>query len=210
MFEELKNFLKSRKKLNLFLIAVNILVFFIMEFTKQQNKFYLGGACYTPYILEGEYYRLFTSMFLHFGIEHLGNNMISLLFLGDYLERMVGTWKYGVIYIVGGLIGNLVSVAVEMHTGRYALSAGASGAVFAVIGALLYVVLRNRDRLGETFGKKMVFIVMLMLFQGFTSTGVDNSAHVGGLLGGIFLGVLLYHKKKITRGSKMDFGEYVS
>lgn len=210
MIEELRDFLKSRKKLNLFFVAVNILIFFIMEFTKEQEWFYLEGACYTPYILEGEYYRLFTGMFLHFGIQHLGNNMLSLLFLGDFLERMMGTWKYGVVYLVGGLLGNMVSMAVEMQTGDYALSAGASGAVFAVIGALLYVVFRNRDRLGETFGKRMVFIVILMLFEGFTSTGVDNSAHIGGLLSGILLGVLLYRKKKITHRNKMDFGGYVS
>lgn len=208
MVRELKNFLKSRQKLNLCLIAVNILVFLVMEITKQQNFFYIEGACYTPFILDGQYYRLFTSMFVHFGIEHLGNNMLSLLFLGDLLERMVGKWKYCVIYIGGGLLGNLLSMAIEMGTGDYALSAGASGCIFAVIGALIYIVMHNRDRMGEAFGKRMIFIVILMLFQGFTSSGVDNSAHVGGLLGGIVLAILLCSKKTIIHKNRKDFGGY--
>ena len=114
-------------------------------------------------------------MFLHFGIEHLGNNMLSLIFLGDILEQIVGKWKYLIIYMGGGLLGNLLSMVLEIRTGDYAISAGASGAVFAVIGALLYIVFQNRARLGETFGKRMAFMAVLMLFQGFTSAGVDLS-----------------------------------
>lgn len=208
MIKELKRFLKARQKVNLFFIAVNILVFVIMEFTKKQNWFYIEGASYTPFILEGQYYRLFTSMFLHFGIEHLGNNMLSLLFLGDLLERMVGRWRYIVIYLGGGFLGNLLSMVIEIHTGDYAVSAGASGAVFAVIGGLLYVVFQNRARLGETFGKRMLFMAALMLFQGFTSAGIDNSAHVGGLIGGILLALLLCRRKIMIHRNKKDFGEY--
>ena len=189
------------------MIAVNILIFVIMELTRQQDWFYVEGASYTPFILDGQYYRLVTSMFLHFGIEHLGNNMICLLFLGDLLERLVGKWRYCVIYLGGGLIGNLLSMAVEMRTHDYALSAGASGAIFAVIGALLFLVLRNRERMGESFGRRMLFIVFLMLFQGFTASGVDNSAHIGGLIGGIALAFLLCRKIIIHRKEK-DFGEY--
>ena len=94
-----------------------------------------------------------------------------------------------------------------MRTHDYALSAGASGAIFAVIGALLYIVLRNRERMGEAFGKRMLLIVFLMLFQGFTSSGVDNSAHIGGLIGGMILSCLLC-RKIIIRRKKKDFGEY--
>ena len=207
MITELKDFLRSRQKINLSFIAVNILIFVIMELTQQQDWFYVEGACYTPFVLNGQYYRLFTSMFLHFGIEHLGNNMICLLFLGDMLERLAGKWRYCVIYLGGGLLGNLLSMAVEMRTHDYALSAGASGAIFAVIGALLYIVLRNRERMGEAFGKRMLLIVFLMLFQGFTSSGVDNSAHIGGLIGGMILSCLLC-RKIIIRRKKKDFGEY--
>ena len=179
--EELK-----KEPVTVFLILVNALVFLVVEFTGgSEDTLHMlqCGAAYTPSILDGEYFRIFTCMFLHFGAKHLGNNMLSLIFLGDILEQIVGKWKYLIIYMGGGLLGNLLSMVLEIRTGDYAISAGASGAVFAVIGALLYIVFQNRVRLGETFGKRMAFMAVLMLFQGFTSAGVDNGAHVGGMLG---------------------------
>lgn len=92
--DELKAFLKSRSVLNLTIVIINILVFFLLDFTgNTENAQFMAahGACYAPWVIErGEYYRLFTCMFLHFGIEHLFNNMLSLLFLGDLLENWLG------------------------------------------------------------------------------------------------------------------------
>ena len=109
------------------------------------------GAAYTPMIIEGgEYYRLFTCMFLHFGIEHLLNNMLVLFVLGSRLERVIGKiWNPLIIYIVGGLLGNVISVLVELKSMDFAVSAGASGAVFAVMGAMIYIVIRNKGWLGD-------------------------------------------------------------
>ena len=102
------------------------------------------GACYTPYVLEHhEYYRLFTCMFLHFGIQHLIGNMLVLIFLGDTLEQTVGKIRYLIIYILGGLAGNLLSMYHSIQTQDFAVSAGASGAIFAVVGALIYIVAVN-------------------------------------------------------------------
>ena len=84
-------------------------------------------------------------------------------------------------------------------TGEYAVSAGASGAVFGIIGALLYVVIRNKGQIGTISGRGLVFMVILSLYYGFTSSGVDNLAHIGGLIAGFVLGVLLYWKRNRKR-----------
>ena len=129
------------------LILINIIVFLAVECTgSSQNTMHMldCGAAYTPMIIEGgEYYRLFTCMFLHFGIEHLLNNMLVLFVLGSRLERVIGKMKFLIIYIVGGLLGNVISVLIELKSMDFAVSAGASGAVFAVMGAMIYIVIRK-------------------------------------------------------------------
>lgn len=203
---ELKDFLKSRTIVNLIIVLLNIGIFIVLEIggdTEDANYMLTRGASFTPWILEnGEYYRLFTCMFLHFGIQHLAGNMLLLIFLGDILERTVGKFKYLLIYLIGGVGGNVLSVLYELKTGDVAVSAGASGAIFAVIGALVYIIARNKGRLEDLTGKRMLLMAALTLFHGFTSVGVDNSAHVGGLIGGTILSILLYHKKRIPYAEK--------
>lgn len=197
--EDLKYELK-KEPLTAVLVILNIIAFVISEIMggSQDTRVMLeAGAAYTPYILEkGEYYRLFTCMFLHFGIEHLLNNMLILLVIGGRMERTIGKLRFLLIYILGGLGGNIISLFFEMKNMDYGVSAGASGAVFAVMGALIYVVLRHKGRVEDLSTKQIVFMSVLSLYFGFTSTGVDNAAHVGGLLVGAFLAVLLYHPKK--------------
>ena len=169
------------------LILINIIVFLAVECTgSSQNTMHMldCGAAYTPIIIEGgEYYRLFTCMFLHFGIEHLLNNMLVLFVLGSRLER------------VGGLLGNVISVLVELKSMDFAVSAGASGAVFAVMGAMIYIVIRNKGWLGDLSARQILVMAFFSLYYGFTSTGVDNTAHVAGLVCGIMISILLYHPR---------------
>lgn len=197
--EDLKYELK-KEPVTASLVVLNLIAFFISEIMggSQDTQVMLeAGAAYTPFILEkGEYYRLFTCMFLHFGIEHLLNNMLILFVIGGRLERTLGKLRLVIIYILGGLGGNIISMFLEMKNMDYHVSAGASGAVFAVMGALLYVVIRHKGRVEDLSAKQIVFMAALSLYFGFTSTGVDNAAHVGGLLVGAFLAVLLYHPKK--------------
>ena len=180
--------------------AVNVIVFFVLSvggMTEDAGYMLSHGAMYVPYITErGEWYRLFTSMFLHFGFQHLMNNMVIFVLLGWNLEVEIGKIKYLIIYFASGLCGNVVSMAGDMRTGEYVVSAGASGAIFGVIGALLYVALRNRGRIGNVSGRGILFMVIISLYYGFTSGGVDNLAHIGGLVSGFLLGVLLYWKRK--------------
>lgn len=151
------------------------------------------GAGYTPAIIQGEYYRIFTSMFLHFGPQHLGNNMLVLFVLGGRLERTVGKLKYLLIYLLGGMGGNLLCIFFELDSGDFAVSAGASGAVFAVMGAMIYAVIRGRGHIEDLSARQVVIMVAFSLYFGFTSEGVDNAAHVGGLICGFIMAVLLYH-----------------
>lgn len=196
--EEMKDFLKSRTKCNLLIVVANVAVFLILEIlgNTEDTRFMLEhGASYTPWILEyGEYYRLFTCMFLHFGIEHLFYNMLTLIFLGDALEHAVGPVRYLIIYLGGGILANIVSCGLELGSADYAVSAGASGAIFAVIGALIYVVIVNRGSVDGFTGKRLILMAALTLLEGFTSTGVDNAAHVGGFLSGLLLVALLYRR----------------
>ena len=187
------------------LIIINIVVFLMVEFTGlSQDTLHMldWGAAYTPLIVEkGEVYRLFTSMFLHFGLYHLLNNMALLLFLGDTLEELVGRWRYLVIYLGGGIIGNLLSMLWDCRTGFTAVSAGASGAVFAVIGGVFVILLKNRGRIEQMTASRLLFVIVLTIYHGFQSAGVDNAAHIGGVLGGALLTALLYRRRTISQVS---------
>ena len=180
-------------------IAVNVIVFLFLSFRgmTEDGMFLLEhGAMYVPYMIEkGEYYRIFTSMFLHFGFDHLLNNMVILAAIGWNLEYEIGQLKFVILYLFSGLGGNLLSAYWDIRVGDYAVSAGASGAIFGVIGALLYVAIRNRGRIGDISGKGLVFMIILSLYYGYSSGGVDNMAHIGGLIAGFLLSVLLYRKK---------------
>ena len=123
----------------------------------------------------------------------------------DWSVHMPFSREYssGTGYLAGGIGGNLLSLAVSMKTGSYAVSAGASGAIFSVIGALLYIALRNRGTFGERNMKKLVFMVVLMIMQGTVDKGVDGSAHLGGLISGFLLGILLYHQKRSTKYERL-------
>ena len=174
------------------LILINVLIFIAVELTgTSQDAWHVlnYGAAYTPYIVEkGEVYRLFTSMFLHFGIEHLVNNMLVLFVLGSRLEQ------------VGGIAGNILSLVLELRSQEFSVSAGASGAVFAVMGAMIYVVIRNKGWLGDLSMRQVLVMAAFSLYFGFTSSGVDNAAHVGGMIAGFVIAVLAWHPSSRVKG----------
>lgn len=146
------------------------------------------GANYGRLILQGEIWRLFTSMFLHIGILHLAFNAYALYIFGLEMERLYGPDRYIVIYILSGLFGSLVSFA---SRGPSLFSAGASGAIFGIIGMNLAFFLLHREAFGQ-FGRQRIMntlvIIGINLFFGFTIPGIDNLAHLGGLISGFALG----------------------
>lgn len=191
------------------IIAVNVIVFFVLSmFGMTENGAFMleHGAMYVPYIIEKEeYYRLFTSIFMHFGFTHLMNNMVILFFLGGVLEEELGRWKYLILYLFSGLGGNVLSAAMDVKTGSYAVSAGASGAIFGVIGGLLCIVLGNQGHLYYVSTRGIVFITVCSIYHGFTSTGVDNMAHIGGLVSGFLAAVILYRKRHCKGSADIRF-----
>ena len=182
-----------------FLIAANVIVFLVLSMqgmTEDAIFMMSKGAMYVPDILAyGSYYTIFTSIFLHFGIEHLINNMIVLTWSGWRLEQVAGSLKTAVIYLVSGICGNLLSGYLEYIHGDYAVSAGASGAIFGLTGALLFIAIRNRGSIYGLTKRSLLLMIVLNLYMGFTSEGVDNAAHIGGLIAGFVMAAILCHRK---------------
>lgn len=180
------------------LVIVNIAVWAVLEIMGDTfNGAYIMqyGGLYPEMVINGrEWYRLFTAMFLHFGVQHLANNMILLAAAGSILERAAGHLKYLVIYLGAGISGSVLSLYCMLRTGDYAVCAGASGAVFGVIGALIWVAILNKGKFEGLSVKGLLLMVALCLYNGATTVGVDNWAHVGGAAGGFFLCILFYRK----------------
>ncbi len=192
------------------LIVINIAVFLLLSlFGDTEDAVFMmrHGAMYRELITqEQEYYRIITCLFLHFGITHLLNNMVMLGAVGWNLEMEIGKIRFLLIYFGSGILGNILSLWHDIQTDTNVVSAGASGAIFGLMGALLYVVIANRGRLGRLSGRGMLIMVALSLYFGFTSSGVDNLAHVGGLVCGFIMAAVLYRKKRQYTDS--DFRTY--
>lgn len=192
---------KQKAYVNGTIILINAAVFLYLEFsgsTMNPGFMIQKGAMYDPLILDyNQYYRLFTSIFMHFGVSHLLNNMLVLFVLGDNLERALGKIKYLILYLVSGVGANVISLMTDIWSGNLnTISAGASGAIFGVVGGLIYAVAINKGRLEDLSTGQLMVLVLLTLYHGYTSAGIDNAAHIGGLLLGILLGAILYRKPK--------------
>ncbi len=185
---------------NASLVIINVVVWCVMEFFGDtlDGSYILkyGGLHPALLINQGEYYRLFTSMFLHFGAQHLANNMILLGAAGGKLEEEIGAFRYLAIYLGAGIAGNLLSLYMMLRSGDYAVSAGASGAIFGMIGALVWAAIRNKGKFRGLTTKGLVFMAALCLYYGITTVNVDNWAHIGGTVGGFFLCIILYRKPR--------------
>lgn len=182
-----------------FLVAVNVIVFLICTFTG--DLLYNKGAFGVTELLRGEIHRLFTSMFLHGGVQHLFSNMIVLYYVGAIVERELGPFPYAALYLLSGLAGNIFSAGYELMTGNFGSSVGASGAVFGVEGALLLLVMLHRGRLSTMTAGRVAFAIAFSLYCGFTSVGVNNAAHVGGVLMGFFAAAVIAAAKDRRKSS---------
>jgi membrane associated rhomboid family serine protease/Flp pilus assembly protein TadD len=179
------------------LIAVNVLVFLLMlsagasPLKPAPQEILRYGANYGPLTLSGQWWRLTTVIFVHLGIVHLILNMWCLFQLGKIAEHLYGSWTFLFIYFFTGIAASVTSLAWN----PMAVTAGASGAIFGVLGALISSVHRARlllphKELNSTLVSLLVFASYNLLF-GFLRGHVDNAAHVGGLIAGLLIGTFL-------------------
>jgi rhomboid protease GluP len=180
------------------LVVINVAIFVAMllsgaGFWHSPNAVQLHwGANFGPATQDGEWWRLASAMFLHFGIMHLLLNALSLWDAGQLVERMYGRWRFIAIYMVSGLFGNILSLVLQ---GNQAVSGGASGAIFGVYGAALVFLWRERAAISAyefrwLFGGGVAFSIVTIIL-GYIIPGIDNAAHIGGFIAGALTSICL-------------------
>ncbi len=182
------------------LIAINIVIYIFGVFFTNYEVFLNVFSIHGPSIRAGQYYRLLTGIFIHSGIFHILFNCYALYILGSQIESFFGKVKFIIIYFFSGLIGALFSMT---FGGNYA-SVGASGAIFGLMGSLLYFGYYYRVYLGNVVKSQIIPLIVANLVIGFISPGIDNYAHIGGLLGGILITIALGVKDKSTLFEKIN------
>ncbi len=195
-------------RVTLVLLVLNIVGYIFC--TQMGEVVYTIGSMNAEKILVAhEYYRFLTSVFLHADIEHLVSNMIFLFGLGQMVEQVTGHISFSIVYLLSGFGGSIFSILYAVLTGKIYDAVGASGAIFGLVGALfILVVARDLKRRSHSQGTveildqrgrqmqgayesvsvgRIIFAVVYMIYSGSRAAGVDNAAHVGGLLCGIMI-----------------------
>ena len=206
--QEREKYMKNNKPIITYiLIFINIVMFVLMYMlgngSENTNTLIDFGANYILLTKAGEYYRLITSGFLHIGVIHLLLNMYSLYIVGTQVEYFYGKVKYIIIYLFSLIMGSLFTVALSSVN---TVSAGASGAIFGLLGSILYFGVKYRGYIGNSLVNQIVPVVVLNLIIGFTTPGIGNAAHIGGLIGGylISMAVGIGIDKKEQRSSRIN------
>ena len=194
--ERVEEVFKPKKNIvTISLIIINVVIFAIMTLFGKYNEIINDFALYGPLVTRyNQYYRLITSAFLHANILHLLFNCYALYVFGSQIENFMGRIKYLIIYLVSALTGSLLSILLSGG-----VSVGASGAIFGLMGSLLYFGYHYRVYLGTVLKSQIIPILVINLIIGFSTTGIDNFAHIGGLIGGVLSTVAVGVKYKSTK-----------
>ena len=195
-----KVFSKKVPYVTYLIIAICIICYVVPILMGIYDKAIAAYSVYGPDIRKGEYFRLLTGGFLHGGILHLFFNCYTLYIIGSQVESYLGKTKYSMIYFMSLLIASLTS----MTFGGETMSIGASGAIFGIMGALIYFGYHYRVFLGNIVKTQIIPLVLLNLSLGFILTGVDNFAHIGGLIGGILSTMALGIDNKSTKSEMIN------
>ncbi len=182
------------------LVAANLIVFFF-EQKHMDVMVQVGANSWVRVKEDREYYRLFTCMFLHGGMDHIFGNMMTLFFVGSVLEERMGHIRYLITYILSGLLASVASCCYHMWSNEAASSIGASGAIYGILGALTFLLLVNRDRRDSSTLTRLVVFGAYMIIRVIASldSNIDNAAHVGGFIAGTLLALILW----LTSGGKL-------
>lgn len=179
------------------LIAINILVGILLYLystksgTSYDQLLYDFGAKVNSKILTGEYFRFITPIFFHANVTHLLINCYSLYAVGVSVERIFGRFKFLTVYMIAGILGNIASFMFSPNWG-----VGASGAIFGLLGALLYFGLERPALFKKFFGYNILVIIVINLGYGLSTSGIDNFAHIGGLIGGFLASGIISRSEK--------------
>ena len=188
----------------IFLLAANVLVFLLGILFGE--FIYNKGAMVTARVLmDGEFYRIFTAMFIHAGIEHLVNNMLMLIAVGAIVEQYTGHGFYVILYLLSGLFGNLLSMAYEISNNLNWVSVGASGAIMGATGFMVIWLIINRRILfkNKNLVVRLALLGIFLVYACFFQEGANTVAHLGGLLTGMVLGIInivLFKNRKNMEG----------
>ena len=195
------------------LIALNVIAFFVVFALSGANLNVLNllryGALNSVLVQNGEFWRLITAGFLHGGIFHLIFNMYALYIIGTQIENFAGKWKFLAIYFCSMLTASLMSCVINPNS----VSVGASGAIFGLLGALVYFGYHYRLYLGSVLRNQIIPLILFNLLLGFMVSGIDNAAHLGGLIGGLLISMALGVQKREGKQDRINgiitFGIYL-
>lgn len=196
----------------LVLVLINIVVFLfeVLPFGPEEWEFTEKfGIAWWRIFQEKEFYRLFTYMFLHGDLAHIFNNMLVLCFLGSAIEQLFGKARFIAGYLGSGIIAGLASAFCSYREfegmfgvaapGAFRYSIGASGAIFGLTGAMIYIVIKNKGNIqGISLGRLLMFAA-LSIYAGISSVGIDNVAHIAGAAFGFLGAIFLYSDGGKTR-----------
>lgn len=184
------------------LIGINIIMYLLSLFiTNNFNAaLIILGANNRALVLGGDYYRLITSAFLHGSLLHLLVNMYSLLVIGKEVETYLGKTKFLLIYLLSAFMGSLLSIVLHDNT----IGIGASGAIFGLLGSLLYFGYHYRLYLASSLTSQIIPIIILNLIFGFMTPGIDNACHIGGLIGGYLSTMIVGIEYKSTKSDTIN------
>ena len=211
-FTNFKSFFIPRKDyfITPIIVDLNIAVFLIMVLLSGANLIdpnntilLTWGANFRYDVVAGEWWRLFTNIFLHAGIIHLLLNMYALVYIGLLLEPILGRLRLSVAYIMTGIIASLCSV----YWNPLTLSVGASGAIFGLYGVFLALLTTNciEKELRKAILPSITIFVFYNLGYGFVKGGIDNAAHIGGLVSGLAIGYLYYPTLKPSVNTNRNY-----
>ncbi|MBS4173537.1 rhomboid family intramembrane serine protease [Bacillus sp. FJAT-49736] len=192
--EEQQIFNNGKPFFTYILLGIQIIIFLILELmggsSNTQNLIRFGAKS-NLLIIEGQWWRFITPIFLHIGLLHLLMNSLALYYLGTAIERIYGRVRFLIIYLIAGFTGTLASFLFSSS-----VSAGASGAIFGCFGALLYLGAVYPKLFFRTMGTNVIIVIIINLIFGYSVSGVDNFGHIGGLIGGFLAAAIVHFPKK--------------